>query len=238
MATKREKKEIRNLLLGKVVIGDDARLTTPEAGVFRVPQGITDGAGNVRLLGIKSKRRCYDTELDPEAMMAAAEQCMWNLGRSVHLREQENTAACLIRNRLTRPVVLTFRYVEEKPVLTAWTGRGLTAWIALRSAIRGFERILAKDIRPSAEEPPEDPKEEKRRRKKREKQAAEPQRETEQPAGTSGEPDGYDTGEEYGTTDDGYYAEEGYDASDGYYAGEEYEAENGHDSEKQEDTQA
>ena len=73
---RKDKKEIRNLLLGKMVLDEDGRLVTPPAGTFRVPQGVTDGAGSVRLFGITGKARRYETDLSEEAMMEAAAEAM------------------------------------------------------------------------------------------------------------------------------------------------------------------
>ena len=49
---KKEKKEIRDVLMGRTVLDEDGSLTTLEPGMFRVPQGVMDGAGGVFLFGI------------------------------------------------------------------------------------------------------------------------------------------------------------------------------------------
>lgn len=163
---KREKKEIRDILLGKTVLDEDGALTTLEPGMFRVPQGIMDGAGGVFFLGIARRARCYSSTYSEKDTLALAVSCMLDLGRLVRLRLQPETAACRIRYVLTRPAVLTFRYVDGLPVLTAWTGRGLMAWLTLRRAIRSFERLLPEGIQPTSGKAPEEPKERRGRKKK------------------------------------------------------------------------
>ncbi len=163
---RKDKKEIRDLLLGKAVLDEDGKLVTPGSGIFRMPQGITNGAGAVRFLGISGKKRCYETDLSEEELMEEAGACMQSIGRGVRLRQQPDAAACLIRYVLTMPVLLTFRWVEGRGLLTAWAGRGLTGRISRWRAIRAFEGPMAEMLRLSSEEPPEEQKEKKRRRKR------------------------------------------------------------------------
>ena len=92
---KKEKKELRDLLLGKAVLDDDGKLITPASGVFRVPQGITNGAGAVRFLGISGKKRLYETDLDEEELMEEARKCIANIGRGVRLRQQPDAASAV-----------------------------------------------------------------------------------------------------------------------------------------------
>ena len=151
---KKEKKEIRDVLMGRTVLDEDGNLTTLEPGMFRVPQGVVDGAGGVFLFGIARKARLYETDFSEGDTLAWADWCMASLGRTVRLRTQPEAAACRIRYMLTRPAVLTFRFMEGRPVLTAWAGRGLTARISLRRALRAFQRQLPEGIRPSSEQAP------------------------------------------------------------------------------------
>ena len=151
---KKEKKEIRDVLMGRTVLDEDGNLTTLEPGTFRVPQGVVDGAGGVFLFGIARKTCLYETDFSEGDTLAWADWCMASLGRTVRLRTQPEAAACRIRYVLTRPAVLTFRFMEGRPVLTAWAGRGLTARISLRRALRAFQRQLPEGIRPSSEQAP------------------------------------------------------------------------------------
>ena len=151
--------------MGKTVLDEEGRLVTPEAGTIRVPMGIADGAGAVRFLGVSGKVRCYESDLSEEELMEHAKECMADLGRGVRLRQRPEALACLIRYVLTKPVILSFRCVEGRGILTAWTGRGLTCRLSQNRAIRAFEHPLADLLRISVEPPPEDDAEEKGRRK-------------------------------------------------------------------------
>ena len=221
---KKDKKEIRNLLLGKAVVDEEGRLVTPEAGTFRVPNGIADGAGAVRFLGVSGKTQYYETDLSEEEIMARAREHMRNSGRGVYLRQHPDAAACLIRYVLTRPALLVFRWVDGQGVLTAWTGRGIMSWASRLRAIRAFERTMGDVIRYSTAPPPEEEPEEKKRRRKREKAAPE---ETQTPRAGRDEDAEADYGEGYaGGYDEDYaedYAEDyGEDYAEGYNG--EYDA--------------
>ena len=226
---RKDKKEIRNLLLGKAVVDEEGRLVTPEAGTFRVPNGIADGAGAVRFLGVSGKTQCYESDLSEEELADRAAECMRSIGRGVYLRQHPDAAACLIRYVLTRPALLVFRRVEGLGVLTAWTGRGIMSWASRLRAIRAFERVMGDAIRFSSAPPPEEEPEEKRRRKRRKAlpeearedygEAPEDALEEYGEAPAYGE-DGY--AEEYGEYADEYAEEYGgeygeeYDGADGY----------------------
>ena len=94
---------------------------------------------------------------------------MFEIGRGLILREQPEAAACLIRYILTRPVVLAFRYIDNVPVLTARTGRGLTGWISIRRAIKAFNEELPEGVKASDKAAPKnsgDTEKEKKKKKK------------------------------------------------------------------------
>ncbi len=147
---RREKKEIRKLLLGKIVLDENGRLAAPEPGVFHISQGVQNGAGAVRFLGISCRERCYETDLSREEIREEAERAMMDLGRVVFLREQPEQRACLVRHLLTRPVLLTFLAEETGCSLKAWTGRGLLAWLLQRRAMLAFERAMGDLLRGAA----------------------------------------------------------------------------------------
>ena len=144
-----KKTEIRRVLMGRIELGEGGQLVPIPAGEWtRIPSGVADGAGAVFLLGVSRRIRRYDTKDDKDFVMDAARKAMQEIGRALVLREQPKAAACLIRYILTRPAVLTFDYENGIPTLTAYTGRGLTAWISKRRAIRAFERRLPESIPP------------------------------------------------------------------------------------------
>ena len=217
---KKDKKEIRNLLLGKAVVDEEGRLVTPEAGTIRVPNGIADGAGAVRFLGVSGKTQYYETDLSEEEIMARAREHMRNSGRGVFLRQHPDAAACLIRYVLTRPALLVFRWVEGQGVLTAWTGRGIMSWASRLRALRAFERSMGDVIRYSTAPPPEEEPEAKKNGRRKRRKASPEEAQTPPPGREEAPADDYGGGyaDDYG----GEYAE---NYADDY--SEEYGAETG-----------
>lgn len=143
-----KKEEIRQVLLGRVEPTADGELTPLPKGQWMLPVGIVDGAASVRFLGVTRRVRRYETKRGKVWALSVAGKAMENLGRGLALREQPEAVACLIRYVLTRPVALTFAYEDGAPTLTAWTGRGLGAWLAVRRAVKAFERGLPDDMAP------------------------------------------------------------------------------------------
>lgn len=174
--TKEQKREIRAVLLGRTVLADDGRITALEPGLH-LSAGVGDGAGAVRFFGIASRSCCFDTALSPDNTIEAGRKSMFEIGRGLILREQPEACACLIRYLLTRPVVLAFRYIDGIPVLTAWTGRGLTGWISIRRSVKAFTEELPEGVTASAAAAPKDAgsfkKEKKKRKKDRDEESKE-----------------------------------------------------------------
>lgn len=152
-----ELKEIQSVLLGQTTLTGDGRITPVQKGSFHLLTGIGDGAAAVRFFGIAKRSRCFETELEPDAVNEAVRKHMQDMGRGVLLHRQPDTAACLIRYVLTRPAMMTFRYIDDVPTVTAWTGRGLFGWLSLRRALRTFEKSLCGEIVPSDRRPPQLP---------------------------------------------------------------------------------
>ena len=223
---RKDKKEIRDLLLGRTVMDEEGCLVVPDAGTIRVSSGILDGTGAARFLGVSGKSRGYESDLEGEELMTLAGECMRNIGRAVHLRRHPEAEACLLRYLLTRPALLVFRLVEGRGILTVWTGRGIMSWVSRLRAVRAFERHMSEAIRLSPEPPPEEPEEKKRRRKRKKAQPEEARAEYgEAPEYGGGHAEGYDAeyAEDYGSEYDGEYAEEYTDEYNGGYDGNEEE---------------
>jgi hypothetical protein len=184
--TKEAKQEIRRALLGRTQLTQDGRLEVLEKGELRIPVGIADGAGAVRFFGIfKKARRLKAACPDKKARLLAA-QAMREIGRELVLAQQPEAVACLVRYVLTRPAVLVFDYQEDVPVLTAWTGRGLTGLISVRRALKAFLKRMPKQLTLSDGLTPEEQqealekqrkkeqKQEKKKNKKKRREQAEP----------------------------------------------------------------
>ena len=195
-----KKAEIKRVLLGRAVLADDGRLIAIPAGTFmKTPIGIGDGASAVGIFGMSHRIRRYETKDGRTRITEAAKKSMQNIGRGLILNEQPEATACLIRYVLTRPAVLVFTWEDGTPMLTAWTGRGLTGWISLRRAIKAFEKGLpdsmtANEIKVSEEKKKDrqEKKEEKKRKraeKKAEKEAKKKKAETQKAKEPQGEPE-------------------------------------------------
>lgn len=137
-----KEKEIQSILAGRTILLQDGRLALPGEDDFRIPIGMIDGAGSVQLFGLVKSRRIYQAAEKQKKTMEAARRAMQNIGRGVLLREQPDTVACFARYILTRPVVLTFCYEGETPVLTAYTGKGIAGIFARWKALSAFHKAL------------------------------------------------------------------------------------------------
>ena len=153
--------EVKQVLVGRTILLDDGRLATMGPEDYRMPTGVMDGATEVRLFGLAKKQVVLECDMDQESALQAVGDVLKNLGRGLVLIYHPEMAACLFRYILTRPAVLTVGYEEDKLILTAWTGRSLNAWAALRRAITSFERHLPEGIRFTREAPPVAAEEEK-----------------------------------------------------------------------------
>lgn len=169
------RQELRRVLLGRTEPTPDGRLTAMKKGQLRVPLGVADGATAVRFLGIFKKAKRLKVSCPEKKARELAAGVMREVGRELILPEQPKAAACLIRYVLFRPAVLVFDYQDSIPVLTAWTGRGLTGLISVRRALKSFLKKMPQQFAVSDKEVPKDRDEElerqekeRRRRQKRE----------------------------------------------------------------------
>ena len=165
------KQEIRRVLMGRTEPSPDGRLRAMAKGQVRVPLGISDGATAVRFLGVFRKARRLKLSCPDDKARSLALTVMRDIGREIILSEQPQAAACLIRYLFSRPALLIFDFQDSIPVLTAWTGRGLTGLISVRRALRAFIKRMPKQFELSEKEAPKDPDEapEKKRKSKKKK---------------------------------------------------------------------
>ena len=190
------KQEIRRILLGRTQITQDGRLVALEKGQFGMLNGVADGAGAVRFLGIRKKSVRLDVSFPERKAQLVSLKLMRELGRVLYLEQSPEAVSCLIRYVLTRPAVLVFDYEDGVPILTAFSGRGLTGWISNRRAIKSFLKRMPKQMSVSSRETPLDEderkKEEKKRNRKEQKKAAKEEKAKQSEAGgqaAAGNPD-------------------------------------------------
>ena len=159
-------KEIRSILLGRTILLEDGRLSVPQKGDFYLSGGVSDGAEAVRFLGMAKKSQVLETVRREFDVRVTIQRMLQNMGRGVVLNEQPEARACLIRYVLTKPVLLTFDYVEGMPVLTAWAPRSVTGLISIKRALKAFNKDLPEDIAVTGKEAPEMPEGESDKAKK------------------------------------------------------------------------
>ena len=158
-------REVRSVLLGKTLPMENGQIRSMTEDDFALVAGYSDGAAAVRVLGMTRRSRVLETAMKERELLRLADRCMRKAGRSLLLVGEPDTPACLIRYILTKPCVLTFRYVDKKPVVTAWAGRSLTGWISTSRAIAAFERTLPEGVRYAEDEAPDEEKEERQAKK-------------------------------------------------------------------------
>ena len=170
---KAARQEIRRVLLGRTELATDGRLVALEKGQIGFIYGIADGAASVRLLGIRRKSLRLNVSCPETKAKEIAFQLMRDIGRLLYLNESPQAVPCLIRYVLTRPAVLVFDYQDGVPLLTAWSGRGLTGWLSNRRALKAFTRRMpGKYMSVSDKEAPVDKEEEREAKEEQEKKAA------------------------------------------------------------------
>ncbi|MBO6159468.1 MAG: hypothetical protein J6P72_09480 [Firmicutes bacterium] len=141
-----KKREIRDILLGKVVMLPDGRLTSMGPDDLGVPAGVSDGAFSLRLFGVTRMGRYVESEFDPWTTRQKIHTALEQMGRIVFLREQPDAEAVLLRYVLTRTTILTFSYEEDGILVAAWTGRSFSTILSLTRAINSFEKHLPEGI--------------------------------------------------------------------------------------------
>lgn len=133
-----DNKEIRDILLGRIVRLDDKLWAAAPAGTKVHFHGVRDGAGDVRLFGVIQRSHRYRTEEMEEAIaFAAAETALNSMGRPMRLTSTPERKACLYAPNWIAPVLLTLAQDGDGLMMTAYTGNSFLigrfrCWIALR----------------------------------------------------------------------------------------------------------
>lgn len=143
-----DNKEIRDILLGRIVRLDENLWGAAPAGTRFHFYGVRDGAGDVRLFGVTHRSHCYQTgETEPAIAFAAAETVLNSMGRPMRLASVPDGKACLYAPNWIAPVVLTLARDGNGLLLTAYTGRSLLiGQVRCRIALWIFEQRLPAGI--------------------------------------------------------------------------------------------
>lgn len=146
-----DKKEIRDILLGRIVQLDENLWGAAPANTKFHFLGLGDGAGDVRLFGVTNLNRCYLVGgMEPDSLFEAAETALYSMGRPMRLESMPEKIGCLYAPKWISPVLLTFEREEDKLQMTAYTGRSLlSGWIRCRIALWIFGLRLPEGIVPN-----------------------------------------------------------------------------------------
>ena len=110
-------KEVRDILLQRIVRKDDQFWAAAPADVKFHFHGLRDGAGDVRFFGVIHRTSHYGVgEIEPAIAFASAETALYSMGKPLYLESIPGSRGCLYAPNWIAPVLLT---VEQE-------GDGLT----------------------------------------------------------------------------------------------------------------
>ena len=133
-------KEIRRILLGQLTRTEDGRLAAAQSGQRMRFQGLVNGWGAVRFLGVTHRERKY--QLADKASAKEARNILTQMGQAVELKETPKASACLCRFFMMAPVLVTVETAGTQLQVTSYTGRDALAPLLCRRALDGFEKGL------------------------------------------------------------------------------------------------
>lgn len=136
-------REVRKVLLGNAIPGEDNRLK-PVEGFNMNWWGTADGSFGTRLFGIAGKTKRYrSTSLNNEQVVYRSANVMSGIGRGVDFDTVYEGCSCLLNHFFFRPVVLIFEHDEaDEFTLTAYCGRDILVIPSIRRAIKLFENNM------------------------------------------------------------------------------------------------
>ena len=175
-------KEVRDILLQRIVRKDDQFWAAAPADVKFHFHGLRDGAGDVRFFGVIHRTSHYGVgEIEPAIAFASAETALYSMGKPLYLESIPGSRGCLYAPNWIAPVLLTVEQEGDGLKMTAYTGRSLVAgplrcrvamWILSQRLPEGVTRV-GKMTRRKEEKLPKEPK-------KAEKKKAAPSQETQE----------------------------------------------------------
>ncbi len=133
-------REVRKLLLGNVIPGEDNRLK-PVEGLNMNWWGTADGSFGTRLFGISCKRVKYVAKgLNNSQVIYQTAKSMGEFGRGADLETVYEGCSCLVKHFFFRPVVLVFEHEEDNEyVLSVYCGKDIFTISSIQRAISLFE---------------------------------------------------------------------------------------------------
>lgn len=143
-------KEIRRILLGQLMRTEDGRLAAAQSGQRMRFQGLVNGWGAVRFLGVTHRERKY--QMVNKVSVKEARNILSRMGQAVELREMPKASACLCRLFMMPPVLVAVETDGTQLRVMAFTGRDLLAPSLCRRTLNAFEKGLPETAVPVMEE--------------------------------------------------------------------------------------
>ncbi len=146
---KARRKEVRKVLLGNVILGEDKRLT-PTSGINLNWWGTADGSFGARLFGIAEWNRRYkSTKLNEKQVIYRVADAMAEIGRGVDFETVFEGCSCLIKHFFFRPAVIIFEHDEgDEYVLSVYCGRDILTISSMIRARKLLEGRLPEGLLP------------------------------------------------------------------------------------------
>lgn len=151
-----DKKEARDILIGRIVRLDDVFWAAAPTDVKFRFYGVRDGAGDAFLFGVTHLTRCYQaTETDSTSI--DPKPALYSMGRPMQSLSAPEEAVCLYTPGWIAPVLLTVGQSQGELQITAHTSQSLLmgrirCWIALwileRRLPEGITRLTGKQDPP------------------------------------------------------------------------------------------
>ena len=139
--------EVKKIFLNHMEIDEEGKYVAVDARRIEL-WGAADGESKIRLYGIKERDFFYDTEYNATKAIHKAEQAMKNIGRGIHMKSIEDSAACIIRAHIYYPVVIVFFENDEGELeLAVYTPKALFSSLAINSALKKFDKALPDTIK-------------------------------------------------------------------------------------------
>ena len=141
-------KEVRDILLRRMVRYDEQFWTVAPSDASFHFHGVRDGAGDVRLFGVTHLTRNYQlAELELSAALSAAEMALHSMGLPIRLRSMPEAKSCLFTPNWIAPVLLAVAQDGAGLRMTAYSGRSLLfGRLRCYIAMRLLERRLPDGI--------------------------------------------------------------------------------------------
>ena len=141
-------REIRDVLLGRIVRQDEQVWTVVPSGVKLRFHGVRDGEGDVRLFGVTHRMHNYQiAQAALTEALAEAETALSSMGKAIHLASMPQAKACLYAPGWIAPVLLTMERNGDELQIAAYSGRSLLIGrLRCRVALWILERRLPATI--------------------------------------------------------------------------------------------